>query len=243
VFHLAAQPSVVESWRDPRATIDLNVATTVSVLDAVRTAAPDARVLVVGSAEQYGPPDRLPVCEDAPFRPQNPYAVSKCAADLVAGFYTDAHGLDVVRTRSFNHAGPGERDRSVVSDFARQIVAAEAARHERALVHHADTRTCRDFTDVRDVARAYWLALECAPAGAYNVCSGRTMSVAGVLDSFERLASVPVERYKDPELLRIPEVMEICGSHDKLTEATGWRPHVPLETTISETLDYWRGVA
>jgi GDP-4-dehydro-6-deoxy-D-mannose reductase len=242
VFHLAAQSSVREGWADPRAIVDYNVATTTHLLDAVVAAAPAARVLVAGSAEQYGPvpAERLPVTEDEPMRPQNPYAVSKCAADLVAGFYADAHGLDVVRTRSFNHAGPGARDRSVVSDFSRQIVAAERAGRERAVVHHADTRASRDFTDVRDVARAYWLALERAPAGAYNVCSGRAVTVAALLDGLEQLAAVPVERFQDPALMRKHEVMEMRGSHASLTAATGWEPLVPLEETLADTFHFWR---
>jgi GDP-4-dehydro-6-deoxy-D-mannose reductase len=242
VFHLAAQASVAESWRHRRATIDANVSTTVNLLDAIASHAPDARVLVAGSGEQYGAPDpdRLPVTEDETFRPLNPYAVSKCAADIAAGFYADACDIDIVRTRSFNHSGPGQHERYVVSSFARQIAQAEAGGGTSVTVRTGDTRPSRDFTDVRDVVRAYWLALEHAPAGAYNVCSGRALSVADILAALARLSGLEVEQETDPALLRDKEVMEIRGSHDRLTEATGWRPELPLERTLEDTLGYWR---
>jgi GDP-4-dehydro-6-deoxy-D-mannose reductase len=243
VFHLAALAHVGLSWRDPRVTLDANFRSAVNLLEAVRGHAPSARVLVAGSGEQYGPPDSLPVTEDAPFRPRNPYAASKCAADLVAGFYADARGLDVVRTRSFNHAGPGQHERYVVSGFARQIAAAEADGLESVQVRTGDRRPRRDFTDVRDVVRAYWLLLDSqAPAGAYNVCSGRTLSVADILAGLARLSDLPVEGTTDPALLRDNEVMEISGSHDRLTNATGWRPEVPIERTLADTLSWWRTV-
>jgi GDP-4-dehydro-6-deoxy-D-mannose reductase len=242
VFHLAAQAHVGLSWRDARGTIDGNVGGTVNLLDGVAAEAPEARVLVVGSGEQYGPvpAHQLPVTEDQPFRPQNPYAVSKCAGDLAAGFYADAHGLDIVRVRSFNHSGPGEGDRSVLSDFARQIAQGEGAGQTPIRVRTADTRPIRDFTDVRDVARAYWLALDRAPAGAYNVCSGSGISVADILAALARLTDIPVEAVTDEALLRKTEVMEIRGSRDRLTGATGWRPEVPIEHTLRDTLAFWR---
>ena len=242
VFHLAALAHVGLSWRDPRVTLDANFRSAVNLLEAVREHAPSARVLVAGSGEQYGPPQQLPVSEDAPFRPRNPYAASKCAADLVAGFYADARGLHVVRTRSFNHAGPGQHERYVVSGFAQQIAAAEAEGRDSVEVRTGDRRPRRDFTDVRDVVRAYWLLLDRAPAGAYNVCSGRTLSVADILAGLARLSDLPVEGTTDPALLRDNEVMEISGSHDRLTDATGWRPEVPIERTLADTLGWWRAV-
>jgi GDP-4-dehydro-6-deoxy-D-mannose reductase len=242
LFHLAAQAHVGVSWQDARGTIDANVTGTLGVLDAVAAAAPDARVLAVCSGEQYGPvpAERLPVDEEQPFRPQNPYALSKCASDLTAGFYADAHGLDVVRARSFNHAGPRQHERYVVASFARQIALAEAEGRAAVTVHTGDTRPRRDFTDVRDVARAYWLALERAPAGAYNVSSGRALSVAEILAGLARLTPLDVEQHTDPALLREREVLEIRGSHERLTNATGWEPEVPIERTLEDTLDWWR---
>src|SRR4051812_43375351 len=148
VFHLAAEASVARSWEDPRATIDANVTGALNLLEGVRAEAPDAAVLVAGSGETYGPvaPEHLPVSEDEPLRPQNPYAVSKAAVDLLAGFYADAHGMHVVRTRAFNHAGPGQSDAYAVASFARQIALAEADGADRLVVRTGDLAPRRDFT-------------------------------------------------------------------------------------------------
>ena len=150
---------------------------TVNLLEAVREAAPQARVLVAGSGEEYGEPERLPMDESHPLRPQNPYALSKAAPTWPPRFYADAHGLHVVRARAFNHAGPGQSDLYVSSSFARQIAEAEARSRRRAAVEvvTGNLETRRDFTDVRDVVRAYWLLLERAEPGAYNVCSGESV--------------------------------------------------------------------
>lgn len=242
VFHLAAQASVAESWSEPVETLAANLTTTFNVLDAVRRHAPRARVLVAGSSEVYGPvpDDRQPVTEDEPPRPQNPYAVSKAAADVLAGFFADAHGLDVVRTRAFNHAGPGQADRYVVASFARQIAAAEAEGLECVEVVTGNLKPRRDFTDVRDVVRAYWLALDRAPAGVYNVCSGEAVATANILSGLARRARLRVEQRTDPDRVRTKEVMEIRGSHERLTAATGWRPEIPFDRTVADALDDWR---
>lgn len=237
VFHLAADASVERSWREPAATIRNNVETTLNVL----AAAGDARVLVAGSGEIYGPPKQLPVDETHELRPQNPYAVSKASADLLAGFYADGHGLHVIRTRSFNHAGPGQTADYVVSAFARQIAEAEQRGEESVVVKTGELRAHRDFTDVRDVARAYVLLLEDAEPGAYNICSGVSRSAADILAALGQESSLEVKYETDPARLRKHEVMDIRGSHDKLTSATGWQPEIAFEQTIRDTLDWWRG--
>ena len=236
IFHLAAEASVARSWRDPRRTIHDNVETTLNVLEA----AGRARVLVAGSGEIYGPPASLPVTEDHELRPQNPYAVSKAAADLLARFYSDAHGVDVVRTRSFNHAGPGQSDQYVVSAFARQIAEAERRGATAVTVRTGELRARRDFTDVRDVVRAYALLLERAERGAYNVCSGVARSAADILAALAEKSLLEVDHETDPERIRKHEVMEIRGSRDKLTAATGWRPEIRFDQTLADTLDWWR---
>jgi GDP-4-dehydro-6-deoxy-D-mannose reductase len=241
VFHLAAEASVARSWSDPAGTVKENVAMTLGVLDAVRREAPGARVLVTGSGEEYGEPESLPVVEDHPLRPQNPYAVSKVCAGLTAALFRD-HGLPVVTTRAFNHTGPGQPDRYVVSSFARQIAAAEVRADgggETELVT-GDLDVRRDFTDVRDVVRAYWLAAEGAEPGVYNVCSGRSLLVSDILAALARETDLDVRQRTDPALLREHDVKEIQGSHERLTAATGWRPGIPLEKTLRDTLDWWR---
>lgn len=242
IVHLAALASVGESWRAPAQTFEENTRATLNLLEAARAEAPEAVVLHAGSGEQYGPvpEDRLPVGEDEPLRPQNPYAVSKAAADLLAGFYADAHGVRVVRARAFNHAGPGQSDMYVISAFARQIADAERAGRSSLVVETGNLAPRRDFTDVRDVVRAYRLAIEHGEPGIFNVCSGVSVPVGDILAALTRLTDVDVEQRTDPARLRKHEVMDIRGSHARLTEATGWQPEVALERTLSDTLDWWR---
>src|SRR5215207_9357772 len=215
VFHLAALASVGESWSAPAETLDNNTRATLNLLEAVREAAPDAVVLAAGSGEQYGPvpEERLPVTEDEPFRPQNPYAVSKAAADLLSGFYADAHGLRVIRTRAFNHAGPGQSDAYVVSAFAKQIAEAERAGQSELVMETGNLEPRRDFCDVRDVVRAYALLADRGEPAIFNVCSGVSVPVADILAGLARLTDVSVDQRTDPSRLRKHEVMDIRGSH------------------------------
>lgn len=242
VVHLAAAASVGASWRSPAETLDNNTRSTLNLLEAVRAETPDAVVVAVGSGEEYGPvpEERLPVGEDEPLRPQNPYAVSKAAAGLLAGFYADAHGMRVVRTRAFNHAGPGQSDMYVVSAFARQIADAERAGQGELVVETGNLAPRRDFCDVRDVVRAYALLAEHGDAAIFNVCSGVSVPVADILAGLARATGISVEQRTDPSRLRQHEVMDIRGSHARLTEATGWQPEIALETTLADTLDWWR---
>jgi GDP-4-dehydro-6-deoxy-D-mannose reductase len=242
VFHLAALASVAESWREPERTLRENSAATLNLLEAVRAEAPDAVVVAAGSGEAYGPvpEERLPVTEDEPLRPQNPYAVSKAAADLVGGFYADAHGLRVIRTRAFNHAGPGQSPGYVVSAFAKQIADAERDGAERLVIETGNLAPRRDFADVRDVVRAYWELTERGEAGIFNVCSGTSVPVADILAALADMTPLEVEQRTDPARLRKHEVMDIRGSHERLTRATGWQPELPLERTLADTLDWWR---
>lgn len=237
IAHLAADASVSQSWRDPAGTLRNNTESTLNVLDACG----DATVLVAGSGEIYGPPQELPVTESHELRPQNPYAVSKAAADMLGGFYADAHGRRVIRTRAFNHFGPGQTDLYVVAAFARQIAEAERAGRESVVVRTGNLEARRDFTDARDVVRAYALLLESGEPGAYNICSGSSRSAADILAALAQESPLDVQQETDPARLRKHEVMDIRGSHDKLSNATGWQPEIAFEQTIKDTLDWWRG--
>jgi GDP-4-dehydro-6-deoxy-D-mannose reductase len=241
VYHLAARAHVGESWRDPGGTLHDNVAMTLNLLEALRAEAPEATVVAVASSEVYGPPARLPVDETAPLRPHNPYAVSKAATDLLAGFYADAHGMRVVRARSFNHAGPGQGPAYAIASFARQVAGAVEAGEDPVRIVSGNPDTRRDYTDVRDVVRAYRLLAERAQPGAYNVCSGRSASAGELIAGLARAAGVRLEHEVDPALLRPHEVMELRGSADALRAATGWEPEIPLEQTLADTLEWWRG--
>jgi len=239
VFHLAALASVARSWEEPQAVLRENLEMTVNVLDAVRHEAPEAVVVFAGSGEVYGPPERLPVTEEAPLRPQNPYAVSKAACDLLAGQYADAHGLHVVRMRAFNQAGPGQSDEYVVGTIARQVADAEAAGGGEVVIRTGNPNSSRDFTDVRDTVRAY-VSASSLPAGVYNVCSGRAVAVRTLVEMAGRAASVEVHHEVDAERVRSHDVPEVRGSAERLAEASGWRPEIPLEQTIADAIAYWR---
>jgi GDP-4-dehydro-6-deoxy-D-mannose reductase len=194
---------------------------------------------VASSGELYGPPERLPVAEDAQLRPQNPYAVSKAACDLLAGQYADAFDMRIVRTRAFNHAGPGQGDEYVVGTLTRQVAEAEAAGADEVVLRTGNPDSARDFTDVRDVVRAYLAAAD-LPAGVYNVCSGRATSVRQLVELVSRASTLPVRHEIDPERVRAHDVPELRGSAERLRAACGWRPEVPLEQTVADALEAWR---
>jgi GDP-4-dehydro-6-deoxy-D-mannose reductase len=239
VFHLAAHASVGLSWQEPGAVLRDNLAMTLNVLEAVRHEAPEAAVVVVSSGEVYGPPEHLPVDESAPLRPQNPYAVSKAACDLLAGQYADAHGLGVVRMRAFNQAGPGQSDDYVVGTIARQVAEALVGSAASAVVRTGPPELVRDFTDVRDTVRAYASASG-LPADAYNVCSGHATSVGDIVELARRAARIEIRHEVDLARVRKHDVPEVRGSAERLAEASGWVPEMPLERTVADAIDYWR---
>jgi GDP-4-dehydro-6-deoxy-D-mannose reductase len=225
--------------------VEGNIRATLGLLEAARECGPHVPLLLACSGEEYGPvpSGRLPVDEDQPLRPQNPYAVSKASADLLGGFFADAHGLRIVRTRAFNHIGPGQGPAYVVASLARQIAEAERSRADGStvVISTGNAEVRRDFTDVRDVVRAYWAALAHADTGVYNVCSSRAVSILEILEGIARHSPLEVVQRTDPERVRPHDVPEVRGSHARLTEATGWTPRIPLDETLGDTLEWWRG--
>lgn len=243
VVHLAGAASVARSFADPVATWRLNVDGTLTVLEAVRGAHPDARVLVITSSEVYGLVDRsqLPVTEETPLRPHSPYGASKAAVDLMVRQYHDGFGLHVVRARPFNHLGPGQDERFLVPSVARQIALGEREGRDVIEVKVGNTATRRDFLDVRDVVRAYLLILQSGDPGVpYVVASGRSISVQEVLDLIARHSSAHVRFTSDETRRREGEQPDLYGSAERLTADTGWRPEHHLMSTLRDTLDYWR---
>ena len=239
VFHLAALASVARSWDEPRRALVENQEMTLNVLEAVREEAPAAHILIAGSGEVYGRPAELPVTEEAPLAPQSPYAVSKVACDLLGGLYADASGLHVVRTRAFNHAGPGQSDTYVIGTLTRQVAEAEAAGAGEVELRTGNPDSGRDFTDVRDVVAAYGLAIELA-GGAYNVASGRAVTVRDLVELVRGQTALEVRHDVDPARVRAHDVPEIRGSAERLRQATGWEPRIPLEQTVGDALAHWR---
>jgi GDP-4-dehydro-6-deoxy-D-mannose reductase len=217
----------------------VNVEITLNLLEGVRANAPEATVVLVSSGQVYGSPASLPVTEETPLAPGNPYAVSKAACDLLGAQYAEAHGLRVVRMRPFNHAGPGQSDEYVLGSLAKQVAEAEAAGAAEVVLRTGDVSFKRDFTDVRDVVAAYVLACAVEP-GAYNVCTGECVSVAELIDALAAEAGIPVRNEVDPARLRPSDAPETRGSHDRFTAATGWEPAIPIGDTVRDTLAWWR---
>lgn len=241
VYHLAAISNVGESWGAPERTFVVNAVGTLHLLEACRLVSPVPRVLLVCSAEVYGAvqPADLPIGEDHPLRPVTPYAVSKVAAEYLGLQAYLAHRLPVIRVRAFNHVGPGQAPNFIVSSLARQIAQAEREGGSKLRVGNLTPR--RDFTDVRDVVRAYRLLIERGVAGeVYNVCSGTDVAIEALAQRMLLLAGADLEVWSDPELVRAVEVPVLRGDPGRLHGATGWKPEIALEDTLSATLADWR---
>ena len=242
IFHLAASSSVASSWDTPAEMLQVNVLGTLHLLEAVRQLDLDAPIVLACSAEAYGMVGAgdLPIREDQPFRPVSPYAVSKAAVDLLGFQYFQTYRLRTLRMRFFNHCGPRQSSRFVVSSLARQIVEIEKGlRPPKIQVGNLEVR--RDFVDVRDAARAYWLAATRGePGAAYNVASGRAHSIREILDRLLAMSDAVVEVVFDPARLRPAELQVLEGDATAFRTATGWAPTVPFEQTLADTVAYWR---
>ncbi len=242
IYHLAAQANPQASVADPRGTWALNLGGTLNLLEALKTSKVPARVVLVGSGVSYGnpTPEHLPVSEECPLRPNNPYAASKAAADLLGVQHHLAHGTNVVMVRPFNHAGPRQSSTYVLGGLARQVAEVEARKRARVEVGNLDV--VRDFTDVRDVVRGYrLLALKGSPGEIYNLGTGQGTRIADALESLARLASVPVEIHVDPARVRPVDQPLLVADPSKLKAATGWEPRFSIGQTLADMLDSWRG--
>lgn len=243
VFHLAAQSSVAAAWKNPGMTVDVNIRGAVHVLEALRRLDYDPRVLLVGSGEEYGivQPEEIPICEDHRADPGNIYAATKVCQNMLGRIYARAYGLEVLMVRAFNHIGPNQAPLFVVSDFCRQAAWIEAGRQE-AVIQVGNLDVKRDFTDVRDVVRAYAMLIRSGKAGeTYNVGSGRAVKIADILQMILARSPADIQVKADPSKLRPVDLPVIEADIRKLQEITGWRPLIGLEQTIEETLEYWRG--
>lgn len=242
IFHLAAQSFVPSSWRSPAETLSTNIEGQTHIFEAIRALELDPVIQIACSSEEYGlvHPDETPIKETNPLRPLSPYAVSKVAQDLLAYQYHQSYGLRAIRTRGFNHTGPRRGEVFVTSNFASQLARIEAGQREPKIkVGNLDA--VRDFTDVRDMVRAYWLAVtKATPGEVYNIASGKGITIRELLDRLIALCSVPVEVETDPARLRPSDVAVLVGDNSKFVQATGWQPEIPFDQTLADTLDFWR---
>ncbi|OQY30418.1 MAG: GDP-mannose 4,6-dehydratase [Candidatus Cloacimonetes bacterium 4572_55] len=242
IFHLAAQSIVPVSWKIPAETIQTNTIGTVNLFEAVRKAGIRPRIHVSGSSEVYGlvMPDELPIRETNPLRPLSPYAVSKVAQDMLCYQYHKSYRLPLICTRAFNHTGAGQSDRFVISSFAKQISRIEAGL-SKPVIKVGNLSSIRDFTDVRDVVRAYRLALtKGEPGEFYNICSGKGRSIQEALNMLLKKSKVAIRIIFDSERMRPSDTPCLIGDKTKFLVATGWRTSIPFDRTLQDTLNYWR---
>ena len=247
VYHLASLTSVGRSWQAPAQTLGDNDAITVGMLEALRHVAGGVPVVWVSSCEVYGNPEQLPATESQPMRPANPYAVSKAAGEMLAEVYAEAYGLDCARARPFSHAGPGQLPIFLLSSLAAQAAEGRRAGVSRIDIATGNPDTRRDFTDVRDVVRAYRLLGQALVAGkpgvaggVFNVSTGRSVSAGEQVALLgELLAPIEVQHTVDPARVRATEVMDLRGDPAQLRAMTGWEPRIPLRQTMADTIEWW----
>jgi GDP-4-dehydro-6-deoxy-D-mannose reductase len=242
VFHLAAQSFVPMSWRAPSDTLETNIIGTAHLFEAIRKSDCDPVIQVAGSSEEYGLvlPEEVPIKETNPLRPLSPYGVSKVATDKLSFQYHRSYGLKTILTRAFNHTGPRRGHVFATSNFAKQITKIEKGKNE-PVIFVGNLEAQRDFSDVRDIAKAYWLAVnKCEYGDAYNICSGRTVRISEMLDTLLSLSSTKIEIKQDPARMRPSDVEILQGDPSKFIEKTGWKPEIPFEKTMTDLLNWWR---
>ncbi|HPK66128.1 MAG: GDP-mannose 4,6-dehydratase [Thermoanaerobaculia bacterium] len=242
IFHLAAQSFVPTSWNAPSETIVTNVVGQTNIFEAVRALGLDPRIQIACSSEEYGLvlPDEVPIRETNPLRPLSPYAVSKVSQDYLGYQYFQSYGIKALRTRGFNHTGPRRGEVFVTSNFAKQIALIEAGR-QAPVISVGNLDAVRDFTDVRDMVRAYWLAVQRArPGEVYNIATGNGITIRAMLDKLIALARVEVRVETDPARLRPSDVEVLIGDSSKFRGDTGWEPRIPFDQTLADLLDFWR---
>lgn len=242
IFHLAAQSFVPTSWKAPTESLTTNIVGQLNVFEALKKASLDPVIQIACSSEEYGMvyEDELPIRETNPFRPLSPYAVSKVGQDMLGYQYFKSFGMKIIRTRGFNHTGPRRDPVFVCSDFAKQIVDIENGIADPVIrVGNLDAR--RDFTDVRDMVRAYWIATEkCDPGEVYNLCSGKTWYIKDILNMLLDRSNAKIEIEQNPDKMRPSDVPVLLGDNDKFVSKTGWQREIEFEQTLEDILDYWR---
>lgn len=242
IFHLAAQSFVPTSWVSPSVTLEVNVVGSANLFEAVRMAGIDPVIQIACSSEEYGlvHSDETPIKETNPLRPLSPYAVSKVAMDYLGYQYYQSYKIRIVRTRGFNHTGPRRGDTFAESNFAKQIALIEKGKQSPVLsVGNLDAS--RDYTDVRDMVRAYLLAVEkCDPGDVYNICTGTTIKIGDMLQMLLSMSKTKIEIRQDPSRMRPSDVPVLLGDNHKFIAKTGWKPDIAFKKTMEDLLNYWR---
>ena len=243
IYHLASFSSVSYSWDYPVESFNNNTNIFLNILEAVRREDIKARVLSVGSSEEYGnvSEHEVPLKETAPLKPTSPYGVARVSQELLSRVYVEGFGLDIVMTRSFNHIGPYQREIFVIPGFIKQFTIAEKEGKREFMLRTGDVDVVRDFSDVRDVVRAYAMLMEEGlTSEVYNVCSGTGQNLSDLIGSIGRLMGMKAEVLRDSALGRPSENRIIVGDRTKISSLCGWAPSLPIEKTLGDTIEYWR---
>lgn len=239
IFHLAAQAYVPESFSNPKRTFEVNTIGSLNILEAIRQLGIKTRIHLAGTSEEYGDAQygKGKITEEALPNPLSPYAISKLAMDHLGRLYAKSYGLQVVVTRAFNHAGPGRGEMYAESSFAKQIVEIELGR--RKFVEHGNLESVRNYTDVRDIVRAYVMAINLEP-GIYNICSNQSVTMQQIMDMLIKSSKKKIETKVNPALYRPSDFSFKVPSCKKFHRLTGWKPEIRLETTMGDVLQWWR---
>lgn len=244
ILHLASYSSVAYSWNFPANSFVNNTNIFLNLLESVRSSGFACRILSVGSSEEYGnvQEDELPLNEEQPLRPLSPYAVARVAQEMLSTVYSASYGLDLVMTRSFNHVGTGQKDVFVIPSFARQLLNLQKSDVLKKVLKTGDTEIVRDFVDVKDVVRAYYLLFKKGKKGSiYNICSGKGVSLNAVIETLADLLKIEITHEIDPALVRPNDNRIIIGNNSKIRQDTGWQPEIALRTSLHEILKSLRG--
>lgn len=242
ILHLAALSSVGQSWKDPAFCFINNTSIFLNLVEAMRLHAPQSHMLCIGSSEEYGAVTSadLPLKEEKIIQPSNPYAVTKMAQEAIGKCYVDRFGMNIVFTRSFNHIGPRQRDTFVVASFAKQVAQAVVECKKELSMTVGNLKIKRDFLDVRDVVRAYYILLTKGNRGEiYNVCSGNSYALSVLIDELSNISNIKITTSVNKDLLRPNDITEICGDNAKIFFDTGWKPEYKISQSLSDILDYW----
>jgi len=244
ILHLASYSSVAFSWKDPVTSYRNNTNIFLNLLEQVRNLGMECRVLSVGSSEEYGNVSEadIPLIEERPLDPVSPYGAARVSQERLSKIYVDGFGLDIVMTRSFNHIGPRQRETFAVASFARQLVAMAKSGMKEGELSAGDVAIVRDFLDVRDVVRAYYLLFERGQKGSvYNVCGGRGVSLLEIIRKLAAIIDININVVKKENLIRPLDNRIIVGSNEKIRRETGWEPRIPLSRSLEDIVSYWQG--
>jgi len=245
VLHLASYSSVAFSWKEPVLSFQNNMNVFLNLVETIRRLELKTRILSVGSSEAYGNinQEHLPLVEESPLDPVSPYAVARVSQELLSKVYAEAYGVDLIITRSFNHVGPGQKDAFVISSFARQIAEIKKCGQGKGALSTGDLTIVRDFLDVRDVVRAYYLLLTQGKKGRiYNVCSGKGHALQEVVDELAAIAGVEISTKLNPAFVRPSDNRVIVGSNRRMAEDLGWSPDISFQQSLKDILNYWEAL-